>query len=107
MALQLLAPTDIADQAAITWNPAAFPQVEVVLGGNRTFSAPSPLPDGGTFILYVMQDATGSRLITWDPVFKWPGGAAPTLSTAANALGLIAFVTDGTNMYGVAQTGFA
>lgn len=107
MTLQLLAQSQIADQATIEWNPSALPTAIVILGGNRTFDAPSPLISGSTYILYVQQDATGSRLITWNSVFKWPGGTPPTLSTGANAIDIISFATDGTNMYGVAQLGFA
>jgi hypothetical protein len=107
MTLQLLAPFVLADQAVIDWKAAAYPTAQVTLGGNRTFGAPVPLEAGSTFMLYVIQDATGSRLITWNAIFKWPGGTAPALSTAANAIDIIAFVTDGTNMYGVPQTGFA
>lgn len=52
--------------------------------------------------LYIQQDATGSRLITWPGSIKWPGGAAPTLSTGANKIDLIVLETldGGTTWYG-------
>lgn len=36
-----------------------------------------------------LQDATGSRTTVWSSVFKFPGGATPILSTAANAVDVL------------------
>lgn len=38
-----------------------------------------------TIHILITQDATGSRVATWPASFKWPGGVAGVLSTAANA----------------------
>jgi hypothetical protein len=55
-----------------------------------------------SFGLYVKQDATGSRTVTWPASVKWAGGTAPTLSTAANAMDILVFETidGGTTWYG-------
>lgn len=45
--------------------------------------------DGQTINLFLTQDATGSRTMTWPTSFKWPGGTAGVLSTAANAVDLV------------------
>jgi hypothetical protein len=47
--------------------------------------------DGQTINWFLTQDSTGSRLITgyWPASFKWPGGSAGVLSTAANAVDLL------------------
>jgi hypothetical protein len=52
--------------------------------------------------LYLKQDGTGNRLITWPASIKWPSGAAPTLSTAANKVDLVILETldGGTTWYG-------
>jgi hypothetical protein len=52
--------------------------------------------------LYIKQDATGSRLITWPASVKWAGGTKPTLSTAANALDIVVVesLDGGTTWYG-------
>lgn len=52
--------------------------------------------------LYIIQDATGSRTITWPASVKWPGGAAPVLSTGANKVDLVVLETlnGGTTWYG-------
>lgn len=45
--------------------------------------------NGQTINWFLTQDATGSRTISWPSSFKWPGGTAPALSTAANARDLL------------------
>ena len=75
--------------------------------GTRALGAPSNLVSGFTFILVVQLSCGGSNALTYNAVYKWPGGTAPTLSTANNAIDILTFVSDGTNMYGVAQKAFA
>ena len=49
--------------------------------------------------IQITQDAGGTGAITFDPEFKFPGGTAPTLTTAANAIDLISAVSyDGTTL---------
>jgi hypothetical protein len=45
--------------------------------------------DGQTLNWFLTQDATGSRTMTWPTAFKWPGGTAGVLSTAANSVDLL------------------
>lgn len=89
----------LTDGATVDWNMNSGGIATVTLGGNRTMAAPTNLKKG-TYILYVIQDATGSRTITWNAVFKWSGGVAPTLSTTASDKDVLTFVCDGTNLYG-------
>lgn len=49
----------------------------------------SNLKDGQTINWFITQDATGSRTMTWPTSFKWPGGSAGALSTAANSVDLV------------------
>ena len=60
--------------------------------------APTTLVNGGFYALAVIQNA-GSNTLTWNSVFKFPGGTAPTLSTAASAKDYFVFRSDGTNLY--------
>lgn len=89
----------LTDGATVNWNTANGNIATLTLGGNRTIAAPTGLT-AKSYILVVNQDATGSRTITWNSVFKWPGGALPVLSTAANAKDVFSFFSDGTNLYG-------
>lgn len=55
----------------------------LTLTGNRTMAAPSNVTDGQAIILYVLQDGTGGRTLTWNAVFQFDQGAAPVLTTTA------------------------
>lgn len=90
----------LSDGATINWNVANGPCAKVTIAGNRTMAAPTSLQSGKTYMLRVIQDGTGSRLITWNSVFKWPGASAPVLSTGAGDIDLLGFYCDGTNLYG-------
>lgn len=60
--------------------------------------------------IYIKQDSTGSRTITWPTSVRWAGGTPPTLSTAASALDIVVLETldNGTNWYGsLVGTAFA
>lgn len=89
----------LTDGASVSWNVALGGIATLTLAGNRTMAAPTNLKKG-VYILHVIQDATGSRTITWNAVFKWQSAVAPVLSTGANKRDIISFVCDGTNLYG-------
>jgi hypothetical protein len=89
----------LTDGATISWDVSAGQIATVTLAGNRTIAAPTNLKVT-TYLLHVIQDATGSRTLTWNSVFKWPAGAAPPLTTTANARDIFSFISDGTNLYG-------
>ena len=89
----------LTDAATIAWN-ARDAQVATFtfVSSNRTMDAPTNLVNGAYYGLAVIQNA-GSNTLTWNAVFKWAGGTAPTLSTAASAKDYFVFRSDGTNMY--------
>jgi hypothetical protein len=89
----------LTDGATISWDVSNAQVATVTLAGNRTFAAPTNMVNGGFYALGVIQDATGSRTLTWNAVFKWTAGASPTLSTAAGAYDFFVFRSDGTNLY--------
>jgi hypothetical protein len=60
--------------------------------------APTGLVNGGFYALAVIQNS-GSNTLTWNSIFKWPGGFAPTLSTGAGAKDYFVFRSDGTAMF--------
>jgi hypothetical protein len=96
----------LTDAATITWSLTESRFATVTLAGNRTMAAPGNAVVG-SMVLIVKQDATGSRTLTWNAVFKWPGGVAPVLSSAANAIDVFSFVYDGTNFYGTYMNALA
>ena len=89
----------LTDAATIAWN-ARDAQVATFtfVSTNRTMDAPTNLVNGAYYGLAVIQNA-GSNTLTWNAVFKWASGTAPTLSTAAGAKDYFVFRSDGTNMY--------
>jgi hypothetical protein len=60
-----------------------------------TFTAPA---GPCNLTLRLIQDATGSRVVTWPAAVKWPGGTKPTLS-GANAVDVISLYYNGTSYY--------
>jgi hypothetical protein len=81
----------------------------VTIAGNRTMGAPSNPTDGQKITFEIIQDATGSRTITWNAAFSFGTAGAPTLSTAANKRDLIGFVYSSSAskwLYAGSQLGF-
>jgi hypothetical protein len=100
--------TTLSDGANISWDLSQNQVASVTLAGNRTLDAPSNQVAGATYILIVKQDGTGSRTLnTSASAYKFPGGTEPTLSTGANAVDILTFVSDGSSMFGVAQLNFS
>ena len=73
---------------------------------NETFTFTAPTKPCN-LILKMIQDGVGSRTATWPASCKWPSGTAPTLSTGASAVDIIAFYFDGTNFYGLSSLDFS
>ena len=96
----------LTDGSSIAWNMNTQQAAKVTLGGNRTLANPTNLEAGGTYTLIVSQDATGGRTLAYGTDYKWPGATPPVLSTAANAVDVLTFLCDGTNLYGSAQKAF-
>ena len=71
----------------------------ITLTGNATVTMPTAV-SGKSFIMYLKQDATGSRSVTWTTV-KWAGGTAPTITGTPSRMDIYSFFSDGTNWYGV------
>jgi hypothetical protein len=86
----------LTDGATITWDVGSSPVAKVTLGGNRTLSAPTNSASGQFISLTVIQDATGSRLLTWNSAYEFTGDTAPTLTTTASKADVFVFKYNGT-----------
>lgn len=72
----------------------------LTLTGNCTYTFPTPVA-GKSFTLIQKQDATGGRTVTWPASVKWPGGTAPTLTSAASKADKFIFTAvDGSSWLG-------
>jgi hypothetical protein len=80
----------LTDGATITPDMNAGPNFTVTLGGNRTLENPTNQAAGQAGFIRVIQDGTGSRTLSYGTNWKFAGGA-PTLSTAANSVDVIAY----------------
>lgn len=95
--------TTLTFNATQAWDVQTDQVTSVTLTNNVTFSAPTNMKDGGFYSITVIQDGTGSRTGSWNAVFKWAAGTAPTLTTTASAKDIFVFRSDGTNMYEVGR----
>ena len=56
-------------------------------------------PGVGTYLIKFVQDATGTRDITFPAAWKWAGGVIPSLTNTANKLDIVTLIYDGTTYY--------
>ena len=84
----------LSDGSTITVNFTSGIHHSVTLGGNRTFGNPSNDANavGQSGSIFITQDGTGSRTASFHSDYKFAGGTAPTLSTAANAVDRLDYV---------------
>ena len=66
--------------------------ITMTLTGNVTVQNPTTESVGQSGSIIITQDGTGSRTCGWSNQFKWTGGTAPTLSTAAGAVDRIDYL---------------
>jgi len=84
----------LTDGATITPDFAAGNNFSVTLGGNRTLANPTNLTAGQSGAIVITQDATGGRTLAFGGNWKFPGGTAPTLTTAASSVDVIAYYVE-------------
>lgn len=89
VASALVALTD-GTSIALDWTSGVT--FSVTLAGNRTLSNPTNGEPGTWRTIVITQDATGSRTLAFGTDYKFPGGTAPTLSTAASAVDVLSIL---------------
>jgi hypothetical protein len=88
---------------AATINLANGNFVTATLTGNCTFTFTTSIGTGSqSFSLFLTNDATPSRTITWPASVRWPGGSVPVRTETANKTDVYSFFTfdNGTTWYG-------
>lgn len=91
---QSVAPIALTSGATIAVDASLSNNFRLVLGVNATLSNPTNPTDGMVVNIRIKQDATGSRTLAYGTAYKFPGGTAPVLSTAANAVDLMSCYYD-------------
>ena len=82
----------LTDGANISVDLGANQNFTVTLAGNRTLDNPTNIVVGQTGSIFIVQDATGSRTLSFGSYYDFAGGTAPTLTTAAAAVDRIDYV---------------
>jgi hypothetical protein len=88
--------TALTDGSTITPDFAAANNFSVTLGGNRTLANPTNLVAGQSGIIKLTQDGTGSRTLAFGSYWDFAAGVAPTLTTTAAAVDILAYYVDST-----------
>jgi len=84
--------TTLTDGATITPDLNDSNNYSVVLAGNRTLANPTNCTAGQSGSVFIVQDGTGSRTLSWGSYWDFAGGTAPTLTTTAAAVDRVDYV---------------
>lgn len=93
---QSVTPVALTSGSSVAVDASLSNNFRLVLGTAATLANPTNLTNGEILNFVVVQDATGGRTLAYGSMFKWAGGAVPTLSTAANAIDVITAYYDST-----------
>lgn len=97
----------LTDAATTTFNVANGNSAVWTIGTTGRTLNMTNFVSGITYVLKIIQGAGGSKLVSaWPANTKWHNGTPPTLSTAAGAVDIVTFWTDGTNLYGEWDTNY-
>lgn len=88
----------LTDSASIAVDFSTGNHFLVSLGGNRTLENPTNGKVGQVGHIYLVQDGTGSRTLSFGDMYNFPSGTAPTLSTDASARDLLVFSQSDTSV---------
>lgn len=77
----------------ITLNFATANNFSLTLNNNasNTLDTPTNLTAGQSGVIYITQDGTGSRILSYHTNWDFAGGTVPTLSTTANAVDVLCY----------------
>ena len=85
-------PVALTDGATIAVDMSLGNNFSVTLAGNRTLGDPANVTAGQSGVIVVTQDGTGSRTLAYAGTkYKFAGGTAPTLTTTAAAVDVLAY----------------
>lgn len=93
-AAQRIGVVPLTDGATITPDFDLSNNFSLTISGNRTLVNPSNLTAGQAGQIVITQDGTGSRTLAYGSYWKFSGGTAPTLSTAAGSVDVLAYYVE-------------
>lgn len=86
--------------ANVSWNLNTQQVATLTLDGDLVPDNPTNMKDGATYVLTLIQDGTGTRLLTYGSAYEFPAGTAPVLSTGVTDVDILTFKCNGTKMRG-------
>ena len=84
-------PYQVTDAASVIISMNESNTFFVTLAGNRTLGFPLQGKEGQSGLIYVYQDGTGSRTLSYVSCWKFSEGSAPTLTTSINSCDIISY----------------
>ena len=81
----------LVDGATVTPDFSTNNNFTLTLGGNRAIANPTGPTVGQSGTIYLVQDSTGGRTLTWGNTWRFQGNTAPTLSTSANSVDMLVY----------------
>ena len=97
--------TTLTDAATITPDLNDSNNYSIVLAGNRTLANPTNCTAGQSGSVFIVQDGTGSRTLSWGSYWDFAGGTAPTLTTTAAAVDRVDYVVRSASSIHAVYTG--
>jgi hypothetical protein len=82
----------LTDAATITPDLSSNSTFTVTLGGNRTMANPTGMVEGQSGSIFIVQDGTGGRTLSWGSYWDFIGGTAPSLSATPGAVDRVDFI---------------
>jgi hypothetical protein len=89
---QVGAVLSLTDAANISTDLALSNNFQVTLGGNRILDNPTNDGISQSGSIFIIQDGTGSRTLSYGTDWKFAGGTGPTISTAAGAIDRLDYI---------------
>ncbi len=86
--------------ATIPWAATSGNMITVTLTGNATLSLPTGIAPG-YYTAIIKQDAVGGHTLAFASGYVWVEGGVPVVSSGANAVTVLSFMSDGISMYGL------
>ena len=87
-------PVALTDASSVAIDLSLANNFTLTLAGNRTLGAPTNTTAGQSGVIVVTQDSTGSRTLAYNSIYKFAGGTAPTLTTTASAVDVLAYYVE-------------
>ena len=84
--------SDVSYASTITLDFRTANNFATTLTGNTTFANPSNISAGQSGVIFITQDSSGSHTAAFGSYWDFSEGTAPTLSTGANAVDMIAWI---------------